>query len=389
MPMVISRKPFLAITAILIVLGGIYLGTRLVPPQPTSPRSTMPRALDEAEDKGYARARTPRAFSFPADHGPHPTFRTEWWYFTGNLTDPQERPFGFELAFFRIALSPTRAASESAWRTQQLYMAHFALTDVAAKQFHAYERFSREALGLAGAKTDTLHVWLEDWSIEPQDPSGFPLRLRAAENNIALDLTLNPGKPPVLQGDQGLSQKSGEPGNASYYYSITRIPTSGLIRIDNQDLEIKGDSWLDREWSTSALGPDQVGWDWFALQLSDQREIMFYRLRQRDGKPSPFSAGSLIDAQGEVLRLNHKEVVIEALDQWASPVDGALYPARWRFKIPRQALELDIQPLLANQELNISVRYWEGAVRIHGMAAGLPIEGRGYVELTGYGDPRK
>jgi predicted secreted hydrolase len=373
----------------LIVLGGIYLGTHLAPPQPTSPRSTVPRALNEAEDEGYARARTPRAFSFPADHGPHPMFRTEWWYFTGNLTDPQERPFGFELTFFRIALSPTRAASESAWRTQQLYMAHLALTDVAAKQFHAYERFSREALGLAGAKTDTLHVWLEDWSIEPQDPSGFPLRLRAAENNIALDLTLNPGKPPVLQGDRGLSQKSGEPGNASYYYSITRIPTSGLIRIDNQDLEVKGDSWLDREWSTGALGPDQVGWDWFALQLSDQREIMFFRMRQHDGKPSPFSAGSLIDAQGEVLRLNHKEVVIEVLDQWASPTDGALYPARWRFKIPQEALDLDIQPLLANQELNISVRYWEGAVRIRGTAAGLPIEGRGYVELTGYAAPRK
>ena len=144
MPMVISRKLLLAITAMLIVVGGIYLGTRLALPQPTSPRSTVPWALDEAADKGYAWARTPRAFSFPADHGPHPTFRTEWWYFTGNLTDPQERPFGFELTFFRIALSPTRAASESAWRTQQLYMAHFALTDVAAKQFHAYERFSRD-----------------------------------------------------------------------------------------------------------------------------------------------------------------------------------------------------------------------------------------------------
>jgi predicted secreted hydrolase len=371
----VQKAVILAISGILCLAGGS---------QPSPAAQSITETLANPKTEGYARAMAPRPFAFPADHGPHPEYRTEWWYFTGNLEDAGGRAFGYELTFFRIGLSPRPVPTGSAWRANQMFMAHFALTDVEGKRFHAHERFSRAALGLAGAKADTLHVWLEDWSAKPQGPEVFPLRLQAAEESIAIDLVLEQGKAPVLHGEQGLSQKSPEPGNASYYYSLTRMPTAGTLRVDGKDFRVRGESWLDREWSTSALGKDQAGWDWFALQLSDNRELMFYRLRRKDGGTDPMSAGTLIDHNGQTRSLTRTDVEIETLADWSSPRSGARYPARWRFRVPKEGLDLEIRPLLPDQELNVSVRYWEGAVRISGHAAGQPIEGRGYVELTGY-----
>ena len=215
------------------------------------------------------------------------------------------------------------------------------------------------------------------------------MRLRAAQGNVALDLTLASAKAPVLQGEQGLSRKSAEPGNASYYYSMTRMPTSGMIRVGTQSFEVRGSSWMDREWSTSALARDQVGWDWLALQLSDDRELMFYRLRRRDGTADPVSTGSLVSADGSVRRLASSDVQIEVLEHWRSP-RGVRYPSRWRLRVPSrqldQRLDLTITPYLSDQELDVGVRYWEGAVRIAGTAGSQPVAGSGYVELTGYGD---
>jgi predicted secreted hydrolase len=373
-------------------LLAIVLSITVLLPAPSRAADDIPaaKALGDGNSEGYARATAPRPFTFPQDHGPHPEFRTEWWYFTGNLDDPEGRPFGYQLTFFRIGLSPKSAPSGSPWRTNQLYMAHFALSDIAGKQFHAFERFNRGAMGLAWAKTDTLHVWLDNWSVEPETRDVFPLRLRAQHGAIAIDLALEQGKPVVLQGVDGLSQKSAEPGNASYYYSLTRMPTTGVITVGDQRFEVQGASWLDREWSTSALGKDQVGWDWFALQLSDRREIMFYRLRRRDGGTDPMSAGTLVALDGGVRRLNHGDVEIEALSYWQSPKSGARYPAKTRLRIPKEDLALEIEPLLSGQELNVSVRYWEGAVTIRGTARGTPINGQGYMELTGYaGEVRK
>jgi predicted secreted hydrolase len=266
-------------------------------------------------------------------------------------------------------------------------MGHLAVADVAGKRFYAHERYRRAALGLAGARTHPFRVWLEDWSIEGQGPDALPVRLRAAHDAIAIDLLLDSAKPPVLQGDRGLSQKSAEPGNASYYYSLTRMTTRGILRVGNERFEVSGLSWMDREWSTSALAEHQVGWDWFALQLSDGREVMFYRLRRRDGSVDPVSAGTLVDADGEAQRLSNDHVQLEVLDRWDSR-SGVRYPSRWRLRIPQQALDLTIAPYFADQELNLSVRYWEGAVKIEGTSRGQPLRGRGYVELTGYGDER-
>lgn len=363
----------------LLLIAALALLPR-TPPPAEDPGVSVAAALGGEENEGWRRAFEPRDFVFPTDHGPHPEYRTEWWYLTGNLETAEGRHFGFQITFFRIGLSPWRYASDSIWRSNQLYMGHLALTDSGARRFHAFERFARGTAGLAGAEAAPVRVWLEDWSLHAEHPSGFPLRLRAAEDGVALDLRLEQIRPPVLQGDRGLSRKSAEPGNASYYYSLTRLPAAGTVTADGRSHEVTGLAWLDREWSTSALGPDQEGWDWFALQLADGRDLMFYQLRRRDGSADPLSKGSLVDAGGLARPLGAEEVEIQVLDHWRSP-RGTRYPGRWRLRVPAEDLDLLIEPVLADQELALSVRYWEGAVRVSGSAAG-----RGYVELAGYAD---
>ena len=352
-------------------------------------------ALGSGDLSGFARATAPRPFSFPADLGPHPEFRTEWWYYTGNLESAAGRHFGFQLTFFRTALAPpaagapargTSAPPTSAWSSRQLYLAHFALTDTAGRRFHAWSRLEREALGLAGAQASPFRVWIEDWSAESEVPGGLPVRLRAAEGDVAIDLVLSSQKPMTLQGDHGLSQKGSEPGNASYYYSLTRMGVRGTVRAGGEPLPVSGLGWMDREWSTSALGPDLVGWDWVALQLDDGRDVMLYRLRRRDGTADPHGAGTLIAADGATRPLAPGDVTLEALDHWTSPRSRVRYPSRWRLAIPGAGLSLEITPRLPDQELIVGTRYWEGAVGVAGTAAGRPIAGRGYVELVGYGE---
>jgi len=358
---------------------------------------------------GYARAVEPRVFSFPADHGPHPGFQTEWWYFVGNLDTPsaeESRRFGFQLTFFRFAVAPepTAGAPERAspWASRQVWMAHFAVSDIdGGKQggrFHAFERFRRGALGLAGATAgegEVFQVWLDDWSATGLElGSHLPFRLQAAEpsGEVGLDLVLSPGKEAVLQGDRGLSQKGPEPGNASYYYSLTRLPAAGTVTVGGERFAVSGTAWMDREWSTSALGEGEVGWDWFALQLTDAQnepwELMLYRIRQQEGSTSPNSEGLWVAPDGTSERLAWQDAEVEVLDHWRSPHSNTLYPAGWRLRLPEQGLDLNVRPLLADQELDVSFRYWEGAVAVTGTRAGEPVTGRGYVELTGYGEGR-
>ena len=333
---------------------------------------------------GYARADGVRPFDFPADYGAHPDFKTEWWYFTGNLETATGRRFGYELTLFRSALRPPDfLETESGWSTRQLYMGHFSLADPEAGTFHAFERFSRGAMDLASAESPPFRIWLEDWTMTSADPTGlFPLHLRAEEDGVGIDLWLKGAKPVVLQGDHGWDPKGEGAGNASYYYSFTRIETEGSIVLGTDSLAVTGSSWKDHEWSTSALGEQEVGWDWFALQLDDDREIMFYQLRRKDGTQSPFTGGTLVQADGTYRHLPPSEVQLEVLSEWTSPESGAVYPAGWRLHVPGEAVDLRIAPIMNNQELNVSVRYWEGAVDISGSSAG-----RGYVELTGYDRP--
>lgn len=340
-------------------------------------------AVLAAPDAGFARALVPRPFRFPADHGPHPEFRTEWWYYTGNLWAGDGRHFAFQLTFFRFALAPEPMARASAWAASQVYMAHFTITDAGAGRFHAAERFSRGALALAGARAEPYRVWLGAWRASGTG-AHFPVSLAAADAGYAIDLRLDRDKPVVANGDAGLSRKSAEPGNASYYYSIPRMSARGRLTTPEGAWEVEGTAWFDREWSTSALGPDQVGWDWFALQLSDGRDLMLYRLRTRGGGVDPHSAGTLMEADGRTRGLGAADFLLDELDHWSSPRGGARYPSRWRVRVPSAGIDVEVVPAMADQELELAFRYWEGASRVSGISGSAPVTGHGHVELTGY-----
>lgn len=335
--------------------------------------------LAAPENAQFARADKVIPITFPADLGQHPAFRTEWWYYTGNLGDAEGHRFGFQLTFFRRALLPTAPQRTSEWATHQIYFAHFTITDVAGNLYQAHERFSRGSPHLAGAQSQPYHVWLDDWSAQETGPG--QVRLQAKEGDYALDLTLAQAKPPVLHGDHGLSQKSQQPGNASYYYSLTNNPAQGSVTTPRGTFAVAGNAWKDHEWSTSDLPPGSVGWDWFSLQLDDGREVMFFSIRRQDGSLEPYPTGTIVYADGRSRTLSHQEVRVTPLAEWSSPGSGATYPAEWQFAIPTEGLNLHIKPLLSQQELRVSFTYWEGAVRIEGSHTGY-----GYVELTGYYD---
>ncbi|HTX06909.1 MAG TPA: lipocalin-like domain-containing protein [Steroidobacteraceae bacterium] len=348
-----------------------------------------------AQQPAFAEALAPETLEFPHDQGPHPDFRQEWWYLTGNLDSAGGERFGFELTIFRFALAPTvptpaegsgSAAEGSKWRASQIYLGHFAVTDVARRTFRFAVKLSRGALGLAGAQTDPFRVWVGNWQIS-QDPAGGTRtgawRVRAAERNYALALTARPLMPPVLNGERGFSRKSAQAGDATYYYSIPRIAVQGTLVRDGRPLRVHGLAWLDREWGSGSLGPQEVGWDWFGLQLDDGSCLMFYSLRDRGGTQDPESAGTWVGARGHAKALSRSDVRIEVLAHWGDR-SGARYPSRWRLLAPALGLDLTVHPVLADQELLTSPRYWEGAVDVAGTRAGRPISGRGYVELVGY-----
>lgn len=337
-----------------------------------------------AKNEDFARVLRPRGFIFPQDYGPHEEYRTEWWYFTGNLSSAAGRKFGYELTFFRFALTPEQAVPTSSWRHNQMYMAHLTLTDVESQRFYTDERFSRAGNGLAGASAKNYHVWLHDWKAKACNSPDWGICLDAKNNNVGLSLQLVPQKKMALQGVDGFSQKSPEVGNASYYYSYTRMATHGNIKINQDSFAVKGSSWMDREWSSSALAKDQAGWDWFALQLSDASELMFYRFRRKDGHPDTNSSGAIFNADDSKIPLAFSDVSIKVLDYWSSPHSNITYPSKWQLSIPNQGLELVVSPLINDQELNVTYRYWEGAVSIKGKKNSQPVSGKGYIELTGY-----
>jgi predicted secreted hydrolase len=355
--------------------------------------SRLSELLGSNRLEGYSKVSKKRKFRFPEDHGPHPGFRNEWWYLTGNLNDERGQRFGFELTFFRFALRPEPHSdsawpSSSNWRTHQVYIAHFAVTDQKNEQFHVAQRFTRGALGLAGAQTTPFKVWIEDWSIKEKQNKGVGAvssedwELTASDDNFSLHLNLVADKPPVLNGIDGLSQKSAA-GNASYYYSISRLRSEGTLRLAGETYRVSGLSWLDREWSSSALAPDQQGWDWFALQLSDGSDLMFYNIRKNDGSQDEYSAGTWISKDGEPRYLSRDDLAITVTGEWESP-EGGSYPSRWDIRLPEFDLEITVTPVIDQQELFTTVRYWEGAVNVTGQRSQLPIKGHGYVELTGY-----
>ncbi len=343
--------------------------------------------LSEPAEAGFVRADSPRPFTFPEDFGPHPDFQTEWWYYTGNLDSADSRHFGYQLTFFRRALQPSdrRTPRPSDWTADQVYMAHFAITDVSQKEHHSFERLTRGSAGLSGAQAKPFQVWLEDWSVTEQAPNTY--LLKAAQGSLALDLTLVDLKGPILQGQDGFSRKGPDPGNASYYYSLTRLQSSGSVVIDDKQVKVTGTSWMDHEFSTSALNSDQIGWDWFSIQLDNDDELMFFQIRRLDGSIDPFSSGKVIYADGSTYPLQKEDIKITVEDTWRSPRSGILYPAHWKVDLPLENLTLELIPYMNDQEMNVSYIYWEGAVQVRASLNRQKITGNGYVEMTGYNQP--
>ena len=346
-------------------------------------------AADTAEE--FRVAREGYRYTFPRDHGAHEAFRTEWWYYTGQLTANDGRPFGYQLTFFRRGMPREQTNSPpSQWAVTQLYLAHFAVSDLSKGRFRYAEKISRAGLGKAGAADDRLHVWIDRWSAESPVASPATQTLTAADGDLALQLTVSPDKPLVIHGTNGISHKGSAMGQASHYYSFTRLATNGKLTLGNESFDVTGTSWMDHEFGSAELGKDLVGWDWFSLQLDDQRELMLYRLRRSDGSADPVSSGTLIDREGRGQHLSIGDFTLEPTSHWTSPASKAHYPQRWRLTIPSQQLSLELAPLMAEQELSTTrstqVTYWEGAIEARGTTQGRPIQGKGYMELTGYAE---
>jgi predicted secreted hydrolase len=333
-------------------------------------------------------------YQFPRDHFTHPDFRTEWWYATGRVRTAEGRRFGYQFTIFRRGVRPPadRAPVASRWVVDHLPLGHFALTDLQEKRFYYAQRLERGAFGRAGfgqaASTENRLAWAGDWQIALQPDQ--TLQLRANQPGAALDLTLTPARPPLIHGLNGVSQKSAGTGQASHYYSLTRMPTAGTVTVQGIAERVTGFSWFDREWATNQLAPDQIGWDWLSLHLSDGSDLMLYQLRRKDGTADPFSSGTLLAADGTPRHLTQADFTMIPVPgrTWTSAKSGGTYPISWQLSIPSLPLDLTIAALLPDQELALNpVAYWEGAIDAAGTRAGQPVKAEGYLEMTGYSGP--
>ena len=338
-------------------------------------------------------------FSFPRDHNSHANYATEWWYFTGHLRAKNGRRFGYQATWFRTALAP-QIQRKSGWATRDIQFAHMALTDESGRQFFFTDRIGRAVLGLNGATTNAKNpkIWIGDWKLNFSGATGqyqnFSVRCVSDSNatkgqNFSLNLKQIALKPPAIQGENGVSQKSAGAGRASHYYSYTRLQTRGTVQIGDEKFAVDGQSWFDHEFGSSQLDKNQVGWDWFSLQLSDGRELMLYQLRLKNGAIEPLSSGTIIEKNGRTRHLKRRDFRLTPLSFWTSQATGARYPARWKIEIPAEKLVLQSTPTIENQELRprrsgLDLSYWEGSVEANGTHNGRPVSARGYVEMTGY-----
>jgi predicted secreted hydrolase len=327
-------------------------------------------------------------YEFPRDHFNHEEFQTEWWYTTGNLTSADGHHYGFELTFFRQGVSRDPDKQE-AWDIQDLYLAHLALSDLDGGKFYQAERKNRAGPGLAGIDEKQKRIWNGNCEIRWNGDAEI---LSAADEKFSLSFTLRSEKPPVIHGENGVSQKSAGAGRASHYISFTRLQTRGTLAISGKLIQVQGSSWMDHEFFTHSMEADQVGWDWLSLQLEDDTELMLYQIRRKDGTTDPFSSGTYVDAQGKSVHLTEGDFRLRpAGETWTSGVTGATYPVVWSMEIPKLGLKLAARARLKSQELaggsKIAPSYWEGAIAIEGMRGAASIQGVGYLEMTGYARP--
>ncbi len=310
-------------------------------------------------------------YQFPRDHFEHQDFRTEWWYYTGNVADGHGKRFGFELVFFRQGQNRT-TDNPSAWAVKDVYLAHAAVTDIDGKHFWYEERPNREGPGIAGASFHDQRVWNGNWQAKWNADTQT---LDAIAGPFRFHLDLKPVKPFVINGENGLSQKAAGRGKASYYVSFPKLSVTGRITAAKNTFDVSGQAWMDHEWFTEQLAGDQTGWDWFSMQFDNNTELMLFDLRKQDGSIDPYSSGTFIDSAGNAHRLKKVDFILEPLAKWGK------YPISWRIRVPSLKLDVTCKAALDNQELlsKTGPSYWEGAVTYEGTNKGV-----GYLEMTGY-----
>ena len=326
-------------------------------------------------------------YQFPRDHFNHPDFQTEWWYYTGNLAATDGRRFGFELTFFRQGVD-RKSGTIGAWDLRDLYFAHLALSDLGAGQFIHTQRTNRAGPGIAGASLAEGIIWNGNWQVAWHDQEQA---LSAITERLQLHLSLRSEKPPVINGESGVSQKATGTGRASHYVSLTRLITDGELTLDGRTYVVSGSSWMDHEFFTHQLDPQQVGWDWMSVQLGDKTELMLFIIRRKDQSIDPYSSGTYVDAAGNTTHLAERDFVLRPEgDHWRSAQTSALYPVQWQVTVPGLDLHLNITTPLKSQEFASSTflpAYWEGAISVEGTRKDQTIHGVGYLEMTGYDHP--
>jgi len=350
----------------------------------------VPAAHAEQASGHYKKALPGYKFSFPRDHASHEEFKTEWWYYTGHLKSDDGKKYGYELTFFRSGVEPSAKSTAKSKTPSNVYLAHFAVSDIHNKKFHFYEKLTRSGLSLGTASSSVLHIYNDGWRV---DEAGDAMMLSAEAEKAGIKLLLSSKKPPVIHGKDGVSQKADCVGCASHYYSLTRMDTKGLLFIDGKEKRVSGTSWMDHEFGSNQLTEEQVGWDWFSLQLSDGTELMLYVMRKKDGTFDRNSSGTIIGADGKAEHLNLSQFKIRSKSKWLSPLSKGTYPMNWDIEIPDKQIKLQVTQEFETQELvtkrSTDVTYWEGAATITGTKGGKPITGEGYVEMTGYNESFK
>ena len=386
-------KRVLLFCGLIIVIGVTVWAWRGRGVSAETPTSSIIASLSEPAADGFARATEPNNIEFPHDLGSHDDYQTEWWYYTGNLASDTGREFGFQFTIFRRALEPETAseADQSVWRTNQIYLVHFTVSDIENNAFYHSERYSRGGAELAGAQANPYHVWIEDWSVEEQADGTIQLTANNAQSTegetYALNLNLTQTMSPVLHGEGGLSAKSLEQGNASYYYSLVQQRAVGTVQIGDEIVEVSGKAWKDHEYSTSVLSEGALGWDWFSLQFDDGSALMLFEIRKTGDEVEAASSGTFVYPDGQTvdLRLGDWELAVD--DRWQSPKTDSNYPIAWTLAIPKVDLTLEGAAKMENQELVLTAgAYWEGAVEFDGARAGAAVSAEGYIEMTGYAD---
>lgn len=385
---VTARVLFIVLGGGLIVAAIIALLVQQLPEQRAAQnRSPLADFLSSDTQREFAEVTSEYRLRFPEDHGAHPDFRQEWWYFTGNLLGDDQREYGFQLTFFRFAHASSENLPPTGWNNDQTWMAHFAFSDFQQDVFYAEEDFARGAIDLAGATSDPFAVWINGWSVS-QGPAScqncLSARLEAQMEGVSIDLVVRSTRGPVLQGDRGFSVKNQKGDVASYYYSYPDLETSGTVQVGGRSLAVKGQTWMDREWSSAVLAKGQSGWDWFALHLEDGRKLMLFQVR--DEINGHFRHAVLIDRKGNKAQIDTSDLELIPTDYWNSPQTGYRYPLEWiiKNKSDNNRLNIKIQPKIENQELDLSFQYYEGAVEVEGEIGGKEVAGNGYMELTGY-----